>query len=134
MYEQNNTPSDEPTAQRQDAIDANDFVFAATGARVRRLTTPEGERWFVAADVAGRVRFRRGAGVRAAVAVPAETDVPEAAERGCGFGPFRTLSGFQSCGPLSDIPCTAGIVPSRPFWKSSKACCSSSRVFITKGP
>ena len=51
MYEQNNTPPDEPTAQ-QDAIDINDLVFAATGARVRRLTTPDGEHWFVAADVA----------------------------------------------------------------------------------
>ncbi|MEU0675266.1 BRO family protein [Streptomyces sp. NPDC006172] len=51
MYEHNDTPPDEPTA-RQDAIDINDFVFAATGARVRRLTTPEGEHWFVAADVA----------------------------------------------------------------------------------
>ncbi|MER5714252.1 Bro-N domain-containing protein [Streptomyces sp. NPDC002132] len=51
MYEHNDTPQDEPTA-RQDAIDINDFVFAATGARVRRLTTPEGEHWFVAADVA----------------------------------------------------------------------------------
>lgn len=34
-----------------DAIDIGDFVFAATGARVRRLTTPEGEHWFPAADV-----------------------------------------------------------------------------------
>ncbi|MET9057283.1 Bro-N domain-containing protein [Streptomyces antibioticus] len=52
MYEQNNIPSDESTGQRQDAIDINDFVFAATGARVRRLTMPDGEHWFVAADVA----------------------------------------------------------------------------------
>ncbi|MGW1762401.1 BRO-N domain-containing protein [Streptomyces mirabilis] len=36
----------------QDAIDVNDFVFAATGARVRRLTLAEGEHWFPAADVA----------------------------------------------------------------------------------
>ncbi|MFD8215506.1 Bro-N domain-containing protein [Streptomyces sp. NPDC059697] len=36
----------------QDAIDVNDFVFAATGARVRRLTFAEGEHWFPAADVA----------------------------------------------------------------------------------
>ncbi len=35
MYEQNNIPSDESTGRRQDAIDINDFVFAATGARVR---------------------------------------------------------------------------------------------------
>ncbi|QFQ98816.1 Bro-N domain-containing protein [Streptomyces phaeolivaceus] len=51
MHEQNNTPPEEPTAH-QDAIDINDFVFAATGARIRRLTTPDGEHWFVAADVA----------------------------------------------------------------------------------
>ncbi|MFD8007529.1 BRO-N domain-containing protein [Streptomyces mirabilis] len=36
----------------RDAIDVNDFVFAATGARVRRLTPAEGEHWFPAADVA----------------------------------------------------------------------------------
>ncbi|MFH9550842.1 Bro-N domain-containing protein [Streptomyces sp. NPDC017435] len=53
MYEQNNTPPpDRSAAARQDAIDVNDFVFAATGTRVRRLTTPDGEHWFVAADVA----------------------------------------------------------------------------------
>ncbi|WP_330289322.1 BRO-N domain-containing protein [Streptomyces sp. NBC_00576] len=52
MYEQNNDrPSDESTAQRQDAIDINDFVYAATGARVRRLTMPDGTHWFPAADV-----------------------------------------------------------------------------------
>ncbi|MBO7935782.1 Bro-N domain-containing protein [Streptomyces sp. S9] len=52
MYEQNNIPSDESTGQRRDAIDINDFVFAATGARVRRLTMPDGEHWFPAVDVA----------------------------------------------------------------------------------
>lgn len=36
--------------------------------------------------------------------------------------------------PPSLIPWTAGIVPRRPFWKSSKACWSSSRVFMTNGP
>ncbi|WP_105974804.1 BRO-N domain-containing protein [Streptomyces geranii] len=43
MNEQNNT--------RKDAIDINDFVYAATGARVRRLTLPDGTHWFPAADV-----------------------------------------------------------------------------------
>ncbi|RCG13986.1 DNA-binding protein [Streptomyces diacarni] len=38
--------------QWQDAIDINDFVYAATGARVRRLTLPDGRHWFPAADVA----------------------------------------------------------------------------------
>ncbi len=45
MDEQNSTE------QHQDAIDINDFVFAATGARVRRLTMPDGTHWFPAVDV-----------------------------------------------------------------------------------
>ncbi|BBC34765.1 DNA-binding protein [Streptomyces graminofaciens] len=36
---------------QQDAIDAGDFVYAATGARVRRLTMPDGTHWFPAVDV-----------------------------------------------------------------------------------
>ncbi|WP_406475945.1 Bro-N domain-containing protein [Streptomyces sp. NBC_01615] len=56
MYEQN-TPPDESAVQRQDAIDINDFVFAATGARVRRLTLPDGEHWFPAADVASDLGY-----------------------------------------------------------------------------
>ncbi|WP_323187541.1 Bro-N domain-containing protein [Streptomyces sp. NBC_01275] len=52
MYEQNNTPPpDQSAAQQQDAIDISDFVFAATGARVRRLTMPDGIHWFPAVDV-----------------------------------------------------------------------------------
>ncbi|KOG21200.1 BRO-N domain-containing protein [Streptomyces viridochromogenes] len=39
-----------PRAQ-QDAIDVSDFVYAATGARVRRLTMPDGAHWFPAVDV-----------------------------------------------------------------------------------
>ncbi|MGW1168305.1 BRO-N domain-containing protein [Streptomyces sp. NPDC002550] len=57
MYEQNDTPSEQPTGRKQDAIDVNDFVFAATGARVRRLTTPEGEHWFPAVDVAAHLGY-----------------------------------------------------------------------------
>ncbi|MEU7419969.1 BRO-N domain-containing protein [Streptomyces antibioticus] len=57
MYEQNNIPSDESTGRRQDAIDINDFVFAATGARVRRLTMPDGEHWFPAMDVAKHLGY-----------------------------------------------------------------------------
>ncbi|MEV8127135.1 Bro-N domain-containing protein [Streptomyces sp. NPDC085944] len=36
---------------RHEAIDAADFVYAATGARVRRLTMPDGSHWFPAVDV-----------------------------------------------------------------------------------
>jgi len=57
MYEQNNIPSDQSTGQRRDAIDINDFVFAATGARVRRLTLSDGEHWFPAMDVAKHLGY-----------------------------------------------------------------------------
>ncbi|MDX3690373.1 Bro-N domain-containing protein [Streptomyces europaeiscabiei] len=36
---------------QQDALDVGDFVYAATGARVRRLTMPDGRHWFPAVDV-----------------------------------------------------------------------------------
>ncbi|MFC9289226.1 Bro-N domain-containing protein [Streptomyces sp. NPDC057052] len=51
MYEQNDMPSDRTATRRHDAIEISDFVFAATGARVRRLTTPDGTHWFPAVDV-----------------------------------------------------------------------------------
>ncbi|MFF1441029.1 Bro-N domain-containing protein [Streptomyces sp. NPDC058295] len=51
MYEQNNTPPPDRSAAQQDAIEISDFVYAATGARVRRLTTPDGTHWFPAVDV-----------------------------------------------------------------------------------
>ncbi|MFI1563542.1 Bro-N domain-containing protein [Streptomyces sp. NPDC020490] len=37
--------------ERHEAIDVSDFVYAATGARVRRLTMPDGTHWFPAVDV-----------------------------------------------------------------------------------
>lgn len=37
--------------ERHEAINISDFVYAATGARVRRLTMPDGAHWFPAADV-----------------------------------------------------------------------------------
>ncbi|MFI1366824.1 Bro-N domain-containing protein [Streptomyces griseochromogenes] len=39
------------SAERHEAIDISDFVYAATGARVRRLTMPDGAHWFPAVDV-----------------------------------------------------------------------------------
>ncbi|MFJ7151060.1 Bro-N domain-containing protein [Streptomyces sp. NPDC100445] len=39
------------SAARREAIDVSDFVYAATGARVRRLTMPDGSHWFPAVDV-----------------------------------------------------------------------------------
>ncbi|MFF4350570.1 Bro-N domain-containing protein [Streptomyces sp. NPDC001530] len=57
MYEQNTPPDESAGQQRQDAIDINDFVFAATGARVRRLTLPDGTHWFPAMDVAKNLGY-----------------------------------------------------------------------------
>jgi prophage antirepressor-like protein len=48
VSDQQNAPG---VPARQDAIDVSDFVYAATGARVRRLTMPDGENWFPAVDV-----------------------------------------------------------------------------------
>ncbi|MEV0221994.1 BRO family protein [Streptomyces sp. NPDC050704] len=45
-----------PATQR-DAIDIGDFVYAATGARVRRLTMPDGAHWFPAVDVCKQLGY-----------------------------------------------------------------------------
>ncbi|WP_405945335.1 Bro-N domain-containing protein [Streptomyces sp. NBC_00144] len=47
---------DEPSTQpdvcaQADALDINDFVYGATGTRLRRLTMPDGSHWFPAVDV-----------------------------------------------------------------------------------
>ncbi|MFJ6389300.1 Bro-N domain-containing protein [Streptomyces sp. NPDC091972] len=47
-----NEPSKRPEAgKRHEAIDIGDFVYAATGHRIRRLTMPGGSHWFPAVDV-----------------------------------------------------------------------------------
>ncbi|MFJ2743149.1 Bro-N domain-containing protein [Streptomyces sp. NPDC087440] len=57
MYEQENEPSGDTASQRRDAIDIGDFVYAATGARVRRVTLPDGTHWFPATDFAGGLGY-----------------------------------------------------------------------------
>ncbi|WP_086801121.1 Bro-N domain-containing protein [Streptomyces caniscabiei] len=42
---------------QHDAIDVGDFVYAATGARVRRLTMPDGTHWFPAVDVCKQLGY-----------------------------------------------------------------------------
>src|SRR5262245_50780285 len=54
MSEQNTPPSQDGTP---DAIDINDFVYAATGSHVRRLTMPDGTHWFPAVDVCGNLGY-----------------------------------------------------------------------------
>ncbi|MGW3634460.1 BRO-N domain-containing protein [Streptomyces sp. NPDC005122] len=47
-----NEPSKRPSsAEQHEAIDISDFVFAATGDRIRRLTMPDGNHWFPSVDV-----------------------------------------------------------------------------------
>lgn len=48
-------PSD--TAARHEAIDIGDFVYGATGARIRRLTMPDGSHWFPAVDVLSELGY-----------------------------------------------------------------------------
>ena len=53
--------------------------------------------------------------------------------------PGRRLSRRGLCACLVTYPRngrrpSAGTVPRRPAWKSSNACCSSARLFITNGP
>ncbi|GAA2918832.1 BRO family protein [Streptomyces thioluteus] len=55
MSAQNMPPN--RSAATEDAIDVNDFVFAATGVRVRRVTLPNGEHWFPAVDVCGELGY-----------------------------------------------------------------------------
>ncbi|MFJ4920415.1 Bro-N domain-containing protein [Streptomyces sp. NPDC088725] len=49
------TPSD--AAAQREAIDISDFVYGATGARIRRLTMPDGSHWFPAADLCRRLGY-----------------------------------------------------------------------------
>lgn len=45
------------TAPRPEAIEISDFVHTATGARIRRLTMPDGSHWFPAADVCRQLGY-----------------------------------------------------------------------------
>jgi prophage antirepressor-like protein len=51
VFEQNKDSLEQSAGQKQDAIEISDFVYAATGARVRRLALPGGTHWFPAVDV-----------------------------------------------------------------------------------
>ncbi|MFD3732410.1 Bro-N domain-containing protein [Streptomyces sp. NPDC058632] len=45
------------SAEQHEAIDVSDFVYAATGERVRRMTMPDGSHWFPAVDVCKRLGY-----------------------------------------------------------------------------
>ncbi|MEU8621118.1 Bro-N domain-containing protein [Streptomyces sp. NPDC048623] len=61
-----------------DAIDIDDFVYAATGARLRRLTLPDGTHWFPAVDAARQLGYASArAALRAHVADALHATVAE---------------------------------------------------------
>lgn len=94
MYEQNDMPLDGSAVRKQDAIDINDFVFAAMGTRVRRLTLPDGEHWFPAVDVARNLGY---ANTRQAlhmhVAANCQRRLSEIAQGVCSADALRKLAG-----------------------------------------
>ncbi|MGW6417614.1 BRO family protein [Streptomyces sp. NPDC055055] len=55
-----------------DAIDIDDLVHAATGARLRRLTAPDGSYWFALADVAKRLGYSGSRAALRGAALPPE--------------------------------------------------------------
>ncbi|MEU9519951.1 Bro-N domain-containing protein [Streptomyces sp. NPDC048224] len=74
------------SAEQHDAIDVSDFVYAATGARVRRLMMPDGSHWFPAVDVCKELGHTNS---RKALAdhVPAEhREMLETVTRSYGLG------------------------------------------------
>lgn len=80
----------------QDAIDVNDFVFAATGARVRRLTPAEGEHWFPAADVARNLGYANTRqAVQMHVAANSQMRLDELAGGVCTADTLRKLAGHR---------------------------------------
>ncbi|MGV9703655.1 BRO-N domain-containing protein [Streptomyces sp. NPDC003483] len=53
-----NEPSKRPSSgERYEAIDISDFVYAATGDRVRRLTMLDGNHWFPSVDVCKKLGY-----------------------------------------------------------------------------
>lgn len=85
---------DEQYGQKKDAIDINDFVYAATGARVRRLTMPDGTHWFPAVDAArhlGYVNTRQA--VLAHVEEGRQRVLGDLASAVCGADAARNIAG-----------------------------------------
>ncbi|MEW2514967.1 Bro-N domain-containing protein [Streptomyces sp. NPDC046870] len=96
MNEQNDTPPEQPAGAKRDAIDINDFVFAATGARVRRLTLPDGEHWFPATDLAGNLGYantRQALGMH--VSANWQSTLREIAQGVCTADTLRKLAGHR---------------------------------------
>ncbi|GAA2368828.1 Bro-N domain-containing protein [Streptomyces carpaticus] len=76
-------------ASHRDAIDISDFVYAATGTRIRRLSTPDGEHWFPAVDVCRQLGYTT---TRKALL----DHVPEQFRT-----PLATVTSSHSCGKLA---------------------------------
>ncbi|MFE1546668.1 Bro-N domain-containing protein [Streptomyces sp. NPDC058718] len=82
-----------------DAIDIDDMVHVATGARLRRLTAPDGTHWFPVVDVARRLGY---AGTREALRTVV---LPEGCLAGAG-----ELAGSAAILALSGVRASARMV------------------------
>ncbi len=107
------------------AIDSGGYRSLEENQRVS-FTTTQGPKGPQADQVQGRLTVARP-GCRA----EPSRQSPKPRPAWTGLRSFPRGGAYR---PPSPIPCTAGMVPSRPFWKSSNACWSSSRVFMTNGP
>ncbi|MFB7586680.1 Bro-N domain-containing protein [Streptomyces sp. NPDC056169] len=85
-----------------DAIDIDDMVHVATGARLRRLTAPDGTHWFPVVDVAKRLGY---AGTREALRTVA---LPEGCLVGAGklagSAAILALSGVRASARMVNLP------------------------------
>lgn len=105
--------------EQRDAVDVDDFVFAAVGARLRRLTMPDGSHWFPAVEAArqlGYVNTRHAVLVH--VEVARQRLLGELVRGLCGGEVARVLagSGLRKSMKMLDLPglvqlVTAGTKP-----------------------
>ncbi|MFD0148855.1 BRO-N domain-containing protein [Streptomyces sp. NPDC055721] len=85
-----------------DAIDIDDMVHVATGARLRRLTAPDGTHWFPVVDVARRLGY---AGTREALRTVV---LPEGCLAGAGelagSAAILAVSGVRASARMVNLP------------------------------
>ncbi|MEU4110106.1 Bro-N domain-containing protein [Streptomyces sp. NPDC027717] len=68
------------------AIEISDFIYAATGARLRRLTTPDGVHWFPAVDVCKHLGYAHTGSTLRNIADPASFSPAESVLLRHGLG------------------------------------------------
>ncbi|MEU3693667.1 BRO-N domain-containing protein [Streptomyces narbonensis] len=85
-----------------DAIDIDDMVYVATGARLRRLTAPDGTHWFPVVDVAKRLGYPGTREALRTVVLP-EWCLAAAGEL-AGSAAILALSGVRASARMVNVP------------------------------